>query len=439
MAEYKFRALMRDGKVTRGKMIVNSKHQLITKLKEAKLQPIFVKKIKVKVARGSKKSLDKIVGKSKLSLSSLNEKNKLSFKNLTKVKIEMFSKIKTSDVIAFTNNLYILKKASFNNIQALESLYDGVDNPAFKDVIEDLLIAVQSGEKLHLAMENYSSIFSLMYVNFVKVGEESGSLETALLYARDYLEASINIKKQIKAVVVPKVLQLILIITLMILAVIYGVPLMHQVYDIFDSNAEIPQATQIAFDIANWFLNKWYIIAGVIVSIGLIFMLYVLTPKGKYNYDKFLMKAPIMGKIVTNVTISKFFQAMLLNLKNGMRIQESLDISKGVSNNYYFLSIVEIAKNNSLVGESWITPFQDTGIFNAMTTEMISIGMKSNLSEMMSKVNEYIKVEINEAMNRFNKLLPEIMYAIVGVALIAFVLVVMVPMIEIYMGSFLEM
>ena len=436
MAEYKFRALMRDGKVTRGKMLVNSKHQLITKLKEAKLQPILVKKIKVKaIKEKQKKSLDKLMGKSVLTTSG---KNKISFKNLTKVNIELFSKIKTTDVIAFTNNLYILKKANFNNIQALESLYEGTDNVAFKDVIEDLLIAVQSGEKLHLAMENYSSIFSTMYINFVKVGEESGSLETALQYARDYLESSIKLRKQVKAVIVPKLLQFILIIGLMFAAVIIGVPLMQQVYDIFNSDAQIPQATQIAFNIANWFVKYWYVVVGIILGIILIFILYILTPRGRYSYDRFIMKVPVVGKVVTNVTISKFFQAMLLNLKNGMRIQESLDISKGVSNNYYFLSIVEVAKNNSVIGESWITPFQDTGVFNSMTTEMVSIGMKSDLSEMMSKVNEYTKTEINEAMERFNKWLPEVMYAIVGVAMIIFVLVVMVPMIEIYMGSFIE-
>ena len=436
MAEYKFRALMRDGKITRGKMLVNSKHQLITKLKEAKLQPILVKKIKVKaIKEKQKKSLDKLMGKSVLTTSG---KNKISFKNLTKVNIELFSKIKTTDVIAFTNNLYILKKANFNNIQALESLYEGTDNVAFKDVIEDLLIAVQSGEKLHLAMENYSSIFSTMYINFVKVGEESGSLETALQYARDYLESSIKLRKQVKAVIVPKLLQFILIIGLMFAAVIIGVPLMQQVYDIFNSDAQIPQATQIAFNIANWFVKYWYVVVGIILGIILIFILYILTPRGRYSYDRFIMKVPVVGKVVTNVTISKFFQAMLLNLKNGMRIQESLDISKGVSNNYYFLSIVEVAKNNSVIGESWITPFQDTGVFNSMTTEMVSIGMKSDLSEMMSKVNEYTKTEINEAMERFNKWLPEVMYAIVGVAMIIFVLVVMVPMIEIYMGSFIE-
>lgn len=436
MAEYKFRALMRDGTVTRGKIESKSKHDIVLKLKGAKLQPILIKKVKLRVIKVNKSNIDKIIKKNELSaFSSVNTWTSNIKKNF---RFEMFKKVKASDVIAFTNNLYILKKAKFTNIQSLEVLFEGTENKAFKDIIENILIAVQNGEKLYIAMENYSRVFPLMYINFVKVGEEAGSLEQALLHARDYLEGSIRLKKQVNAVVVPRLLQFILIIVLIVGGVIFGVPLMQNIFDMFDSNAEVNKITMIAFDVVNWCLKYWYIF--VVIILGLIagFIAYISNPLGRYNYDKFIMKFPVIGKLLTNITISKFFEAMLLNLRNGMRIQESLEVSKGVTSNYYFLSIVEVAKNNSIIGESWITPFEETKVFNAMTTEMISIGMKTDLTEMMSKINVYLKDEINESMNRFSKWLPEVSYAIVGVAMIVFVLVIMVPMLQIYMGGFIE-
>lgn len=435
MAEYKFRALMRDGSITRGKLNSNSKHQLISKLKEAKLQPIFIKKIKTKKVKVKRNSVDKLMSKTNLSAFSSKSNFKEASKN--KIKIEAFSRVKTSDIIAFTNNLYILKKARFTNIQCLEVLYEGTENIAFKDIIEDILISVQNGEKLNVAMENYSNVFPLMYINFVKVGEESGALEQALLHARDYLESNIKLKKQVNSVVIPRLLQFILIIALIFVGVIVGVPIMQDVFDIFSSDAEIAEATMIAFNVVNWILEYWYFFVIGIILIVVAFFAYISTPLGRYNYDRTLMKFPVVGKLITNITISKFFEAMLLNLRNGMRIQESLEVSKGVTSNYYFLSIVEVAKNNSIVGESWITPFEETNVFNAMTTEMISIGMKTDLTEMMSKINVYIKDEINESMERFSKWLPEVTYAVVGVAMIIFVIVIMVPMIEIYMGTFI--
>ena len=138
------------------------------------------------------------------------------------------------------------------------------------------------------------------------------------------------------------------------------------------------------------------------------------------------------------MTVSNFFQAMLLNLKNGMRIEEALSVSKGVSRNYYFLSVVEIAKNRSLAGDSWITPFEERKIFNPMVVEMLSIGMQTDLPEMMEKVNSYIEIQIQDSVDKFVRWLPDITYAIVGVVLIVFCLVVLVPVVEVYMGSFIQ-
>ena len=138
------------------------------------------------------------------------------------------------------------------------------------------------------------------------------------------------------------------------------------------------------------------------------------------------------------MTVSNFFQAMLLNIKNGMRINEAISVSKNVTSNYYFLSIVEVAKNRSLAGDSWIVPFQERKIFNPMVSEMLTIGMQTDLPEMMDKVNSYIDIQIEESIGKFTRWLPDVTYAVVGVALIVFVLVVLVPVIEIYMGSFIQ-
>ena len=128
---------------------------------------------------------------------------------------------------------------------------------------------------------------------------------------------------------------------------------------------------------------------------------------------------------------------MLLNLKNGMRIQESLETSKNVTDNYYFLSIIETAKNNLQAGGSWIEPFEADKAFPPMATEMLKIGMESDLVEMMDKVEEYIEQEIAESIQKTIKTLPEITYVFVGIVLVFFVITVLVPLVDVYMGGFL--
>ena len=130
-------------------------------------------------------------------------------------------------------------------------------------------------------------------------------------------------------------------------------------------------------------------------------------------------------------------KAMLLNLENGMRIQEALEVSKNVVQNYVMLSIIETAMNNILIGQSWIEPFERSKLASPMMTEMLKIGMQTDLTEMMHKLLEYIEIDIDNIMDNIMKVLPQVVYSIVGVVLIFFVLVVLVPCIQVYMGNFL--
>ena len=333
----------------------------------------------------------------------------------------------------------ILKKAKFNNIQALRIIYEQMENPKLKDIVEDIIIGVESGEKMNVVMQNYPNVFPAMFVNFIKVGEDSGNLDTALLYARDYMESSNNLKKQVRSTVIPKVLQFFTIIILMFGLVIVGVPIIQDVYDMFDSTSKIPKATMITLDIANWFMKYWYIPTSIVAILVGIFFFVINTPKGRYNWDKFKLTCPVVGTLINNITVHKFFQAMLLNLKNGMRIQESLEVSRNVTSNYYFLSAIELAKVNVIAGTSWITPFEEKKLFKPMVSQMVGVGMQTELSTMMEKVNEYIQSEVDESLERFKKVLPEVTYSFVGIALIAFTIVILVPLVIVYMGGFIDM
>ena len=451
MPSYKYRVLLEDGKVSRGKIMALNKSHAMESLKKDKIQPIAIKKINEQKKK-TRNYLDfEIIGKQnkakRNNLSNSNKKIQGSSRDITKAVLAQlkdisshpFSRITAKDIITFVNNLYILKKAKFNNIQALRIIYEQVENKRFKDIIEDIIIGVESGEKMNAVMQNYPSVFPMMFVNFVKVGEDSGNLDTALLYARDYIDSSNALKKQVRKVVIPKVLQFVIIMILMFVLVIVGVPIIQEVYDMFDSSSEIPKATMVTLDIANWLMGHWYIPTLIVVALISGFIFIINTPRGRYNWDKFKLTCPVVGRLINNITVHKFFQAMLLNLKNGMRIQESLEVSRNVTNNYYFLSALELAKVNIIAGNSWLEPFEENKIFKPMVSQMVEIGMQTELSTMMEKVNEYVQMEIDESLERFSKVLPEITYSFVGVAIVIFTIVILIPLVIVYMGGFIDL
>ena len=212
--------------------------------------------------------------------------------------------------------------------------------------------------------------------------------------------------------------------------------LAYKVFEEVGTSAKLPGITIWFQGVVNAMLKYWPIPTMIIVGIVAGIILYIQTPKGKYRYHYFKYTMPIFGKLIFSLDFSRLMKAMLLNLKNGMRIQEALDVSKNVVSNYVMLSIVENALKNILIGQSWIEPFERSGLASSMITEMLKIGMQTDLSEMMEKLVEYMEIDIDNTMEAIMKTLPQVMYSIVGVVLIFFVVVVVVPMIQVYMGNF---
>ena len=90
---------------------------------------------------------------------------------------------------------------------------------------------------------------------------------------------------------------------------------------------------------------------------------------------------PVFGSLIYAMDFERLMKAMLLNLENGMRIQEALEVSKSVVKNYVMLSIIETAINNILIGGSWIEPFEKSGLSSSMETEMLKIVCKQIYQE----------------------------------------------------------
>lgn len=440
MPEFNYRGMLKNGKYVRGSMSAKNKRDVIKKLKLSRIQPI-----RISARKEIRITNNKIDSKKLQSIHQDVERNKRGTTKRTPAKRTLSSillsdvggKVTPKDVLTFTNSLYILKKAKFNNIDAFETLYETMENPKMKDIIDDILIGIEGGATINQMMLAYPKVFPSVYVNFVKVGEESGSLDTALLYARDYTESNMRLTKQIRGILLPKIILFVAIIIVTIIALLWGTPLIQNVYDMFGSDKQLPQATQIAVAVSEWILQYWYMVLSVIAGIILAFWAYVKTPMGRYQIDKVKVKFPVFGTLYLKIIVNKFFKAMLLNIKNGMRIQEALDVAKTVTENYYFLSLVELGKADLLAGGSWLTPFEAEKALPPIVIQMVNTGMKTDLAEMMEKVAEYIEQEIDETIAKTVKALPEIMYVFIGIILIIFVITIMVPLFDVYMGTFL--
>ena len=337
----------------------------------------------------------------------------------------------------FTQNFYLLKKADFNNIHALATIIQSTENITFRGILEDILAGIEAGDYMYVTMEYYSDVFPYIYINMIKVGELSGSLTKSLEQAVKYLDTNTDTTRKLKGIIIPNVIQLVALIVLLFIGSLYTIPTIQGVYEEVGTKDTLSPITIGFSKVIQWIASNWYIPVGIIgIIIGLI-IAYINTPKGRYNFDYFKYTMPIFGKLFYTMDFSRLMRAMLLNLENGMRIQDALDVSKNVVGNYVMRSMVETSINNILVGASWIEPFERAGLGSSMITEMLKVGMQTDLTEMMSKLLEYMDIDINNLMNKIMAVLPQVIYSIVGTVLIIVVIVVIVPCIKLYMGNFL--
>ncbi len=443
MPEYVYRAVTSKGQIVRNKVEDVNRNTLIKKLKSNDLLPISVVQVgyqskKAKTNRRNMMDIDDIMKQAdSANIMQGRAMAKPSIKERVNLALSREEKITNRDIIIFTQNFYLLKKANFNNIHALNTIIESTENLSLRGVLQDVLAGVEAGEYMYTTMEYYSNIFPYIYINMIKVGELSGQLTRSLEQAVKYMESTDDINSRLRKIIIPNVLQLLAIIGILIFGVAYIIPLIQEAFEASGTTQQLPQITLWFVDFCNGLLSVWYIpvilIAGIVGAV----IAYIHTPKGKYNFDYFKYKMPIFGKLIYAIDFSRFMKAMLLNLENGMRIQDSLEVSKSVVKNYVLLSIIETAINNILIGASWIEPFENSGLSSSMQTEMLKIGMQTDLPEMMRKLVEYMDIDINNLMNKIMAVLPQVVYSIVGVFLIFLVIVIIVPCIQLYMGTWL--
>ena len=444
MPTYVYRAMTKGGLVVRNRVESGSKQQLARTLKDNELLPIAIEQIAYRSNKNNPKKKKKNITDIQEIMKDINttqigrtKQRKLSTKEKVNLYFAKTEKITPRDLVVFTQNFYLLKKANFNNIHALNTIIESTENISFRGILEDILAGVEAGENMYTTMEYYDNVFPYIYINMIKVGELSGSLTNSLEQAVKYLDETEALNKKLRSILIPNIVQFVLLIVMLIVGTLVAIPAIQSVFDELGTDETLPAITLWFADFLDKAIMYWYIPVIIIVAITAGIIFYVHTPRGKYNYDHFKYKMPIFGELIFALDFSRFLKAMLLNLKNGMRIQDSIEVSKNVVKNYVMLSMIETSLNNILIGQSWIEPFEKSGLAKPMITEMLKIGMQTDLTEMMEKLVEYMQIDIDNIMNKIMKALPQVVYAIVGVVLIFFVLVVLVPCVQVYMGNFL--
>ena len=427
MPKYKYTASDKNGQTYINVIEARSRLECIKILKRNELLPVEIvldntKEKKVQLLKPIESEEKSSVGKREIDLAGISS---------------LLSPVKHRDIVIFMQSFLLLKKANFNNIDAINTIRKSTENSNLGSLLEKVQVGLEQGYYMYEMLEQFPKEFPYIITNMIKVGELSGSLVESISQAIEYIEKEHDTKTKVKKAVIPNLLTFVAVLIMLVAGTLIAIPQIQEVFDQVGGQKQLPALTIAFSNFLDWFMRFWYIPVFIIVGLAFLFVSFIKTSKGRFRWDGFKYRVPIFGKLIYALDFSKLIRSILLNLRSGLRIQDSLEISRNLVKNEVMISMIEQSLNNIYNGESWIEPFESSGYGTPMATDMLKIGMDTDLTEMMEKLLEIIDQDIELKIERVMKVLPQISYAVVGIVLIFLVLVVLVPAIEMYMGDFL--
>jgi general secretion pathway protein F len=325
----------------------------------------------------------------------------------------LFDRISQKLVARNTRLLATLLCAGVTLPEALQALTEQVESRRFKGVLGDIANRVNEGSSLADAVARYPDVFLPLYVNMVRAGEASGSLETVLLRIADFMDQQEELKGKVTSAMIYPVIMTVLSGGIVMMLMINVVP---QITEMFDGmNAELPWNTTFLIWISNLLADYWFMVMAAGAGLVWLFRRWRATEIGRATGDTILLKIPVVGDLARKLSIARFARTLSTMLASGVQLLQALDIVRSLLGNYVLEKVVATARDNIREGEGIAPALKRSGEFPSLVTHMIAVGERSGqLEQMLIDVANAYDREVNIALTRMTATLEPLMIVAMG-------------------------
>ncbi|MEX2468530.1 MAG: type II secretion system F family protein [Pseudohongiellaceae bacterium] len=308
----------------------------------------------------------------------------LQSKQLTPVKLqpsrqavgrEGRRKIRQSDVLDFTNGLCTLVEARVPIDKALR-LLDGItESVAMRELVRNMLRDVKEGKSLAEAMEDHPRVFSRMYVNIVRAGEEGGILHQLLPDLAEFLETSARTRQAvISAMIYPSVLLVVGLLSVVLLLV-FVVPQFAAMFE--DAGSTIPASAQFLLDLSEFIQRYGYLflILAVLLVVGWKWL--DRDPQTKLRKDGFLLSLPLLGSLLLYRECGVFARTLGALLGAGIPLIRALRVAREVVTNTVLIDSLRQVEEDVRGGAGLGISLEKTNQFPTLLHQLVTVGEES--------------------------------------------------------------
>ncbi len=342
---------------------------------------------------------------------------------------QYFTRIRPAEIAIMTRQLSTLIGAGFPLVSALEALMAQFPNPGLKKMLARVKDAVVEGISFADALSNYPSVFTSIYVNMVRAGESSGTLEIVLDRLADISEKQEELKSKVVTAMIYPILIMIIGLLILSFLFIYVIPNITSIFD--DMQQELPWPTQLLISTSDIFKSYWWVLVIVIIAALLGTRSMYKSTAGRQWLDKTILTLPLVGSLARKLAAALFTRTLGSLLDNGVSMLPAMGIVKNIVGNVHIEQVVATATEEVGKGQALAKSLDAEQTFPPIAIQMIQVGEQSgNLEEMLNKVANVFEKEVETTIMRLTAMLEPIMVVVMAGMVLFIILSIFLPILE---------
>ncbi len=339
-------------------------------------------------------------------------------------------KVKTKDLANFTRRVSELLNSGLTLYNALNVIERQTEKNNLRGVIKAIAESIKDGKSFSGALRNYPNVFSELYVNLARSGEESGSLNEALANISDFLDKEEDAKSRVIAALAYPGLMAIVGLATVVILVIFIVPRLVNMF--IEMGEDLPLPTRILAGTGSFIRAYWIWLLSFAGVTALVFKRNKANPVIKDKIDRFKLKVPIIGNFVRNSELARFSAVLSTLLKNGVPILDSLNIVSGVVTNNAIKGDISLIHDDIKLGLSFSKAIKKRKYFPLFLADMASAGEEGGfLDKALLNIARNYEIEMERAMKIIMSLLEPVFILIMGLVVGFIVLAMLLPVFQI--------
>lgn len=341
-------------------------------------------------------------------------------------------RVKPRAITVFTRQLATLADAGMPLLRGLRILEQQETNRTLKRIIFEISEAIEGGSALSEALAVHPRVFNRLYINMVKAGELGGALELTLRRLAEFMEKAQKIKGKVKSAMYYPVAVMSVAVGILILMMLFIVPRFQQVFQGLLDGAALPAFTTFILRLSEIVRHNVLWAAIVVFAVGFGLAAGLRTNWGRWVFDQFKLRMPILGSVFRQAAISRFARTLGTLLGSGVPVLQALTIVKETAANVVVGNVVARLHEGVKEGETITARLRSSNVFPPLVTGMVDVGEQTGaLPDMLLKIADNCDEDVDNAVNSMTSLLEPILILFLAVVVGSIVIAMFLPILTI--------